>query len=156
MFFPKFETWPFASIWLEMSINWYTKSQGPKKKLAHFTRERIHPYPPHSGSELTQPVFRVVLLQKRASGPWLMSKYCIRENLLGWSLKCTWSIWLKNNPRAGWGKRLLFNFSNSIYYRTVSVLNETCYSRLFFSKSTTAKWRQQSVNYLLKTCHISL
>ena len=25
-----------------MSINWYTKSQGPKKKSTHFTKVRIH------------------------------------------------------------------------------------------------------------------
>ena len=25
-----------------MSINWYTKSQGPKKKSTHFTKGRIH------------------------------------------------------------------------------------------------------------------
>ena len=41
-FYPKFDTSPFDSIWLEISIDWYTKSQGPKKKCIHFTRERIH------------------------------------------------------------------------------------------------------------------
>ena len=28
-----------------MSINWHTKSQGPKKKCAHFSRGRIHSCP---------------------------------------------------------------------------------------------------------------
>ena len=28
-----------------MSINWHTKSQGPKKKCTHFTREKIHSCP---------------------------------------------------------------------------------------------------------------
>ena len=37
-----FNTSPVGSIWLEISINWHTKSQGPKKKCAHFTRERIY------------------------------------------------------------------------------------------------------------------
>ena len=40
-----FATSPVASIWLEMSINWYTKSQGPKKKWIHFSRVRIHSCP---------------------------------------------------------------------------------------------------------------
>ena len=40
-FYPKFDTSPFDSIWLEISIDWYTKSQGPKKKCTHFTIERI-------------------------------------------------------------------------------------------------------------------
>ena len=34
-----FDTSPVVSIWLEMSINWHTKSQGPKKqdwKSVHF------------------------------------------------------------------------------------------------------------------------
>ena len=44
-FFSKFETWPFTSIWLEISINWYTKSQGPKKNCTHFTKGRIHSCP---------------------------------------------------------------------------------------------------------------
>ena len=28
-----------------MSINWHTKSKGPKKKYAHFSRGRINPGP---------------------------------------------------------------------------------------------------------------
>ena len=40
--FSKFATSPFNSISLKISMNWHTKSQGPKKKCAHFTRERIH------------------------------------------------------------------------------------------------------------------
>ena len=35
-----FDTSPDVSIWLEMSINWHTKSQGPKKKCTHFSRGR--------------------------------------------------------------------------------------------------------------------
>ena len=41
-FYPKFDTSPFDSIWLEISIDWHTKSQGPKKKFTHFIIERIH------------------------------------------------------------------------------------------------------------------
>ena len=37
----------FISIWLEISINWHIKSQGPKKKCTGITRERIHPRPAH-------------------------------------------------------------------------------------------------------------
>ena len=40
-----FDTAPVVSICLEMSINWHTKSQGPKKKCIHFSRGRIHSYP---------------------------------------------------------------------------------------------------------------
>ena len=40
-----FNTSPVGSIWLEISISWHTKSQGPKKKCTHFTRERIHSCP---------------------------------------------------------------------------------------------------------------
>ena len=32
-----FDTSPVSSIWLEISMNWHTKSQGPKKKCTHFT-----------------------------------------------------------------------------------------------------------------------
>ena len=35
-----------GSIWLEISINWHTKSQGPKKKCIHFSSGRIKPYRP--------------------------------------------------------------------------------------------------------------
>ena len=43
-----FDTSPVDSIWLEMSINWHTKSQGPKKKCIHFSRGRINPWPAHT------------------------------------------------------------------------------------------------------------
>ena len=44
-FHPKFVTSPFTSIWLEISINCHTKSQGPMKKCTHFTKGRIHSCP---------------------------------------------------------------------------------------------------------------
>ena len=44
-FHQKFVTSPFTSIWLEISINWYTKSQGPKKKCTYFTKGTIHSCP---------------------------------------------------------------------------------------------------------------
>ena len=43
-----FDTSPVVSIWLEMSINWHTKSQGPKKKLIYSSRGRINPWPAHT------------------------------------------------------------------------------------------------------------
>ena len=48
LFYPKFETWPFTSISLEMSINWHTKSQGHMTKCVHFSRGRIDPYLAHT------------------------------------------------------------------------------------------------------------
>ena len=42
------DTSPVVSIWLEMSINWHTKSQGPKKKCDNFSRGRINPWPAHT------------------------------------------------------------------------------------------------------------
>ena len=39
------DTSPVDSIWLEMSINWHTKSQGPNKKCTHFSRGMIHSCP---------------------------------------------------------------------------------------------------------------
>ena len=41
-FLSMFDSLPVVSIWLEMSINWRTKSQGPKKKCTDFFRGRIH------------------------------------------------------------------------------------------------------------------
>ena len=35
-----------------LSINWHTKSQGPKKKCTRFTRGRIHPCPAHTAHNL--------------------------------------------------------------------------------------------------------
>ena len=32
-----FDSSPVGSIWLEISMNWHTKSQGPKKMFIHFT-----------------------------------------------------------------------------------------------------------------------
>ena len=46
--FSKFGTSPFCSIWLEISTNWHTKSQGHKKKCIHFTKGMIHPFPAHT------------------------------------------------------------------------------------------------------------
>ena len=43
-----FATSPVGSIWLEMSINWYTTSQGPKKKCIKITKRRIDPCPAHT------------------------------------------------------------------------------------------------------------
>ena len=40
--FLKFDTSPFDSIWLEISLNWHSKSQGPNKKCTHFTIQRIY------------------------------------------------------------------------------------------------------------------
>ena len=55
-FFSKFETSPFSFICLEISINWHTKSQRPKKNLPIFQEGGSTPVPP------THPVIRVVLL----------------------------------------------------------------------------------------------
>ena len=43
-----FATSPVGSIWLEMSINWHTTSQGPKKKSIQITKRRIDPCPAHT------------------------------------------------------------------------------------------------------------
>ena len=43
-----FDSSPVVSIWLEMYINWHTKSQGPKKKCIHFFRGRINHCPAHT------------------------------------------------------------------------------------------------------------
>ena len=43
-----FTTSPVGSIWLEMSINWHTTSQGPKKKSIQITKRRIDPCPAHT------------------------------------------------------------------------------------------------------------
>ena len=44
-FYPTFDTSPFDSIWLEISTNWHTSSQGPKKKCIKITKRRIDPCP---------------------------------------------------------------------------------------------------------------
>ena len=54
--FSKFEMWPFTSIWLEISVNWHTTSQGPKKKCTLFQEGESTTAPPKP------PVIRVVLL----------------------------------------------------------------------------------------------
>ena len=41
-------TSPVVSIWLEMSINWHTKSQGPKTKCVNFSKGRIDHYLAHT------------------------------------------------------------------------------------------------------------
>ena len=43
-----FDTSPVISMWLEMSMGWHTKSQGPKKKCIHFAKRRIDPCPAHT------------------------------------------------------------------------------------------------------------
>ena len=43
-----FATSPVGSIWLEMSINWPTTSQGPKKKSIQITKRKIDPCPSHT------------------------------------------------------------------------------------------------------------
>ena len=48
IFFSKFETTSFSSLWLEISIYWHTKSQGPLKKCSHFTKVRVHPCAVHT------------------------------------------------------------------------------------------------------------
>ena len=61
----KFDTSPFDSIWLEISSNWHTKSQGPMKKCSNFTKRRIHPCPVHTacnqGSSNSQIAFCSIL-----------------------------------------------------------------------------------------------
>ena len=58
--FSKFETPLVNSNWLEIFINWHTKSQGPKKKCTCFTRGRRGPtHVLHK-----PPAIRVVLLHK--------------------------------------------------------------------------------------------
>ena len=52
-----FDTSPVDSIWLEMSVNWHTKSQGPKKNLLIFLGEGFTP------ASLALLVIRVLLLQ---------------------------------------------------------------------------------------------
>ena len=44
----RFETAPFDFIWLEISTNWHTSSQGPKKKSIQITKGRIDPCPAHT------------------------------------------------------------------------------------------------------------
>ena len=41
-FFSMFETSPFSSIWLEISINWDNKRKGPKSRMYLFSRGRIY------------------------------------------------------------------------------------------------------------------
>ena len=41
-------TSPLESIWLEISTNWHTSSQGPKKKSIKITKRRIDPCPAHT------------------------------------------------------------------------------------------------------------
>ena len=41
-------TSPFDSIWLEISTNWHTSSQGPKKNSIKITKRRIDPCPAHT------------------------------------------------------------------------------------------------------------
>ena len=48
IFCKMFATSPVGSIWLEMSINWPTTSQGPKKKSIQITRWRIDHCPAHT------------------------------------------------------------------------------------------------------------
>ena len=45
--YPKFGISPIDSIWLEISIDWYTKGQGPKKKCINFSRGRLNPFFAH-------------------------------------------------------------------------------------------------------------
>ena len=47
-FFSTLKTSPFDSIWLEISTNWHTTSQGPKKKSIKITKGRIDPCPAHT------------------------------------------------------------------------------------------------------------
>ena len=44
----RLKTSPFDSIWLEISTNWHTTSQGPKKKSIKITKGRIDPCPAHT------------------------------------------------------------------------------------------------------------
>ena len=46
-FFRMFDT-SLVSIWLEMAIDWYTTSQGPKKNCIHFSRGRKNPWSAHT------------------------------------------------------------------------------------------------------------
>ena len=39
-----FDSSPVVSIWLEMSMNWHIKSQGPKKKLLTLNKGSFTPY----------------------------------------------------------------------------------------------------------------
>ena len=48
IFISKFDTLPFDSIRLEISIDWHTISQGPKKKSIQITKVRIDPCPAHT------------------------------------------------------------------------------------------------------------
>ena len=72
MKYPKFQTSPFSSIWLEISINWHTNSQGPKKNCVRFSRGRIYLIP-H-----TPPVIKAVLLHR----------WCVIHK------KINWNIWV--------------------------------------------------------------
>ena len=52
IFLSKFETSPFTSIWLEISTNWYTKSQGPNKKIYPFYKREDSLFPRWHCSQL--------------------------------------------------------------------------------------------------------
>ena len=64
--FSKFDTSPFNSIWLEISMNWHTESQRPMKKCSHFTKGRIHSCLAHTacnkGSFTSKIVFCSILI----------------------------------------------------------------------------------------------
>ena len=64
-----FETSPFSSIWLEISINWHIKSQGPKKKCIRFSRGMIYPCSTHTAW------IKVVLLHKS----WFVQSFLSRS-----------------------------------------------------------------------------
>ena len=77
MKYAKFQTLPFSSIWLKISLNWHiAKRQGPKKKCSCFSRGMIYPCPAYKACNLGS------FTSYRGSGLGFMSRYC-RYNFVG-------------------------------------------------------------------------
>ena len=71
-FLSMFDISPVGSIWLEISINWHTKSQGPKKKCTYFTPVLPRPL-----------VIRVILLHtEQIAQRHFYSTVCVFQNFL--------------------------------------------------------------------------
>ena len=116
--FSTFETSPFGSIWLEISINWHTKSQGPEKKCICFTRGRINTCPAHT-------TFVQSFLSRSVSiDCYLYTSFSLEEILVGSSNK---DDFVKNSSlalAAFWrSSSALFRFSASCFFFSC---NSTC------------------------------
>ena len=117
-FFSTLKTSPFDSIWLEISTNWHTTSQGPKKKSIKITKGRIDPCPAHTARNKGSFTTMVLWIAQR----FLSSTVYVHTYLYNFMFTYLWPFFASRLYPASCRHRIIFLNYKYVYFKTMSTI----------------------------------